>query len=49
MTHQSVDRRTILKTSAAVAAAGPFAGLIAAPASARKPPNAAALVPSRRA
>ena len=45
MTHQSVDRRTILKTSAAVAAAGPFAGLIAAPASARKPPNAAALVP----
>ena len=41
MTHQSVDRRTILKTSAAVAAAGPFAGLLAAPASARKPPNAA--------
>ena len=30
MTQQSVDRRTILKTSAAVAAAGPFAGLVAA-------------------
>ena len=31
----SVDRRTVLKTSAAIAAAGPFAGLLAAPAEAR--------------
>ncbi len=39
------DRRTILKTSAAIAAAGPFAGLVAAPAHARLAPLAAALVP----
>lgn len=41
----SVVRRTVLKTSAAAAAAGPFAGLVAAPASARKAPDAAGLVP----
>jgi len=41
----SVDRRTVLKTSAAVAAAGPFAGLIATPAEARRAPAAANLVP----
>jgi len=41
----SVDRRTVLKTSAAIAAAGPFAGLLAAPAEARTPPRTAALVP----
>jgi len=41
----SVDRRTVLKSSAAVAAAGPFAGLVAAPAEARKAPLAAGLVP----
>jgi uncharacterized protein len=40
-----VDRRTILKTTAAVAAAGPFAGLVAASAKARRPPMATALVP----
>ena len=42
---QSIDRRTVLKTSAAIAAAGPFAGLVAAPASARKPPKAFDLMP----
>ncbi len=41
----SVDRRTVLKTSAAIAAAGPFAGLLAAPAEARTPPRTAGLVP----
>jgi uncharacterized protein len=42
----SLDRRSVLKTSAATAvAAGPFAGLVAAPAEARRPPNAANLVP----
>ena len=35
----SVDRRTVLKATATVAAAGPFAGLVAAPAEARKPPR----------
>jgi secreted PhoX family phosphatase len=42
---RSVDRRTILKSTAAVAAAGPFAGLVAAPGEARRAPSAAALVP----
>ncbi|GAA2130117.1 alkaline phosphatase PhoX [Nocardioides bigeumensis] len=42
---QSIDRRTVLKSSAAIAAAGPFAGLVAAPASARKAPRAFDLVP----
>ena len=41
----SVDRRTVLKATATVAAAGPFAGLVAAPAEARKPPRPAELVP----
>ncbi len=42
----SLDRRSVLKTTAATAvAAGPFAGLVAAPAEARRPPNAANLVP----
>ena len=42
----SLDRRSVLKSTAAAAvAAGPFAGLVAAPAEARRPPNAADLVP----
>jgi len=42
----SVERRTLLKsTGAAGALGGPFAGLVAMPAEAHKPPNAAALVP----
>lgn len=41
----SLDRRTVLKTSAATAAAGPFAGLVASPAVARSAPDPAALVP----
>ncbi len=42
----SLDRRSVLKSTAAAAvAAGPFAGLVAAPAEARRPPNAANLVP----
>lgn len=41
----SVDRRTVLKTSAAVAAAGPFAGLVASPAHAHTAPRALDLVP----
>jgi hypothetical protein len=40
----SVDRRTVLRSSAAIAAAGPFAGLVAAPAAARRPPRADGLV-----
>ena len=43
----SVDRRTVLKATATVGAAGPFAGLVAAPAEARKPPRKAGLVPVR--
>ncbi|HYH35577.1 MAG TPA: alkaline phosphatase PhoX [Nocardioides sp.] len=35
----------MLRSTAAVAAGGPFAGLVAAPASARRPPRAARLVP----
>jgi uncharacterized protein len=45
---QSVERRTLLKTTAvgAAAAGGPFAGLVARPAgAAHQPPDAAALVP----
>jgi uncharacterized protein len=41
----SVDRRTLLRTTLAGGAAGPFAGLVAAPAAARRPPRADALVP----
>jgi len=42
----SVDRRTLLKTTAAGAAVGgPFAGLVAMPASSHTPPNPGALVP----
>ena len=41
----SVERRTLLKTTAAGAVGGPFAGLVAMPAEAHKPPNAGALVP----
>jgi secreted PhoX family phosphatase len=42
---QSIDRRTVLKSSAAVAAAGPFAGLVAGPALGNQPPDATALGP----
>ena len=41
----AVERRTVLKSTAAVAAAGPFAGLIATPAQAQSAPSAANLVP----
>jgi secreted PhoX family phosphatase len=41
----SVERRTVLKASAATAAAGPFAGLVAGSAEARRPPRARDLVP----
>ncbi len=42
----SVDRRTLLKTTAAGAAVGgPFAGLVAMPADAHQPPDPGALVP----
>ena len=42
----SIDRRSVLKSGAAAAVVGgPFAGLVAAPAEARKPPSAAGLVP----
>jgi secreted PhoX family phosphatase len=44
MTH-TADRRTVLKASAAIAAAGPFAGLVAGPSLAASPPDAGALVP----
>jgi secreted PhoX family phosphatase len=43
----SIDRRTLLKTSVAAGLAGPFAGLVAGPAEARRSPRAAALVPIR--
>jgi len=43
----SVDRRTVLKATAGAAAAGPFAGLVAAPAEARRPPRPGDLVPIR--
>ena len=41
----SLDRRSVLKSTAAAVVAGPFAGLVAAPASARRPANAAGLMP----
>jgi uncharacterized protein len=41
----ALDRRTLLKTTAAAGLAGPFAGLVAAPAQARRSPQASALVP----
>jgi secreted PhoX family phosphatase len=41
----SLERRTLLKTTAAGAVGGPFAGLVAMPAEAHRPPNAGALVP----
>jgi uncharacterized protein len=41
----TVERRTLLKTTAAGAVGGPFAGLVAMPAEAHKAPNAGALVP----
>lgn len=41
----TLERRTLLKMVAAGAAAGPFVGLTAGPAHARRAPNAAALVP----
>ena len=45
----SVDRRTLLKTSAAVTAAGPFAGLVAMPADAAAPaPDGLVPVPDKR-
>ena len=41
----SLDRRTLLRTTAAAGLAGPFAGLVATPAEARRSPRASALVP----
>ena len=41
----SVERRTLLKTTAGAAVGGPFAGLVAMPAGAHHAPNPAALVP----
>lgn len=41
----AVERRTLLKTTAAGAVGGPFAGLLAMPADAHKAPDAAGLVP----
>ena len=40
----AVERRTVLKSTAAAAAAGPFAGLIATPAQAMNAPSSAGLV-----
>jgi secreted PhoX family phosphatase len=46
MTHDSnVDRRTLLKGGVAAAVGGPFAGLLAAPAEAHRPPRRQNLVP----
>ncbi len=41
----SVERRTLLKTTAAAGVAGPFAGLVADPAGAARPPRPEGLVP----
>jgi hypothetical protein len=42
----TVDRRTLLKTTAAGAAfGGPFAGLVTMPAGSHRPPDRRALVP----
>ena len=43
----AVERRTLLKTSAAGAVGGPFAGLLAMPAGAHRPPDRRRLVPVR--
>ncbi|UMG91383.1 alkaline phosphatase PhoX [Nocardioides sp. TF02-7] len=43
----SLDRRTLVKSAAALSAAGPFAGLVAPGAPAHARPRAAALVPVR--
>ncbi|HXH78968.1 PhoX family protein [Nocardioides sp.] len=43
-TDPSVERRTVLKTAAAASVAGPFAGLVAAPASAAANPRSMPLV-----
>ncbi len=40
-----VDRRTVLRSTAAVTVGGPFAGLVAAPAHARRPPRREGLFP----
>ena len=46
MTHDPhVDRRTLLKGGVAAAVGGPFAGLLAAPAQAHRPPRRQNLVP----
>ena len=44
-TDHPVERRTVLKTAAAASAAGPFAGLVAAPATAATNPRQVPLVP----
>jgi uncharacterized protein len=41
----TIERRSVLKLAAASALAGPFAGFVAAPAYARRPPKAAQLFP----
>ncbi len=41
----TMERRTLLKTTAGAAVGGPFAGLVAMPAGAHEPPSPGALVP----
>ena len=41
----TMERRTLLKTTAGAAVGGPFAGLVAMPAGAHQPPSPGALVP----
>jgi uncharacterized protein len=41
----TIERRTLLKTTAGAAVGGPFAGLVAMPAGAHDPPSPGALVP----
>jgi secreted PhoX family phosphatase len=41
----SMERRTLLKTTAGAAVGGPFAGLVAMPAGAHEPPSPGALMP----
>ncbi len=41
----SIERRTLLRTTAGAAVGGPFAGLVAMPANAHQPPRPGALVP----
>jgi secreted PhoX family phosphatase len=43
----SVERRTLLKTTAGAAVGGPFAGLVAMPANGHQPPDPGTLVPIR--